>query len=88
MRLAANTETDPIHRGIWVYEKLLAGFLADVPPDVDARVPERLRPVFEQAGTRLGALYVSGEGLVRDEMRALELFALVLINLNEFLYVD
>lgn len=34
-----NDETDPIHRGIWVYEKLLAGVLADVPPDVDAQVP-------------------------------------------------
>lgn len=35
-----NDETDPIHRGIWVYEKLLAGVIADVPPDVDAQVPK------------------------------------------------
>jgi hypothetical protein len=34
-----NDQTDPIHRGIWVYEKLLAGVIADVPPDVDAAVP-------------------------------------------------
>ena len=34
-----NDETDPVHRGIWVYEKLLAGVLADVPPDVDAQIP-------------------------------------------------
>jgi hypothetical protein len=37
---SGNDNTDPIHRGIWVYEKLLAGVIADVPPDVDAKVPE------------------------------------------------
>lgn len=37
---SGNFDTDPIHRGIWVYEKLLAGVLGDVPPDVDARIPE------------------------------------------------
>ncbi|MEM7396385.1 MAG: DUF1588 domain-containing protein, partial [Verrucomicrobiota bacterium] len=35
-----NAENDPVHRGKWVYEKLLAGYLPDVPPDVDAQVPE------------------------------------------------
>jgi len=35
-----NAENDPVRRGIWVYEKLLAGYLADVPPDVDAQFPE------------------------------------------------
>ena len=35
-----NDGNDPISRGIWVYEKLLAGVIADVPPDVDARVPK------------------------------------------------
>ena len=34
-----NEDNDPIHRGIWVYERLLAGVLGDVPPDVDASVP-------------------------------------------------
>jgi len=34
-----NEDNDPIHRGIWVYERLLAGVLGDVPPDVDAAVP-------------------------------------------------
>ncbi|MFK7852127.1 MAG: DUF1588 domain-containing protein [Akkermansiaceae bacterium] len=34
-----NDGNDPIHRGIWVREKLLAGKLNDVPPDVDAKVP-------------------------------------------------
>jgi hypothetical protein len=35
-----NEDNDPIHRGIWVYERLLAGVLGDVPPDVDAAVPD------------------------------------------------
>lgn len=34
-----NDGNDPIHRGIWVRERLLAGVLQDVPPDVDASVP-------------------------------------------------
>ncbi|MFT5303964.1 MAG: hypothetical protein ACI814_004786, partial [Mariniblastus sp.] len=37
---AQNTETDPIHRGKWVQEKLLAGTIPDVPITVDANVPE------------------------------------------------
>jgi hypothetical protein len=37
---ARNTETDPIHRGKWVREKLLAGTVPDVPITVDAVVPE------------------------------------------------
>ena len=48
-----NEDNDPIHRGIWVYERLLAGVLGDVPPDVDAVVPtdphmtlrERMQPL-------------------------------------------
>ena len=36
---SVNDGNDPIHRGIWVREKLLAGKLQDVPPDVDAKVP-------------------------------------------------
>ena len=35
-----NAENDPVRRGIWIYEKLLAGYMPDVPPDVDAQVPE------------------------------------------------
>ena len=35
-----NTETDPIHRGKWVREKLLAGTVPDVPITVDAVAPE------------------------------------------------
>ena len=37
---ARNTETDPIHRGKWIQEKLLAGTIPDVPITVDAAVPE------------------------------------------------
>lgn len=37
---AKNTETDPIHRGKWVREKLLAGTIPDVPITVDAVIPE------------------------------------------------
>ena len=37
---AQNTETDPVIRGKWVREKLLAGTLPDVPITVDAVVPE------------------------------------------------
>jgi hypothetical protein len=34
-----NDGNDPIHRGIWVRSKLLAGVIQDVPPNVDAQVP-------------------------------------------------
>ena len=37
---AANTATDPIRRGKWVREKLLAGTVPDVPVTVDAVIPE------------------------------------------------
>jgi hypothetical protein len=37
---SVNDGNAPVHRGIWVYEKLLAGVIGDVPPSVDARVPE------------------------------------------------
>lgn len=37
---STNFDNDPIHRGIWIYRKLLAGIIPDVPPDVDAKVPE------------------------------------------------
>ena len=51
---SVNDGNDPIHRGIWVYEKLLAGVIADVPPDVDARVPEDPHKTLRQrlAGLR------------------------------------
>ena len=37
---AFNTETDPVHRGKWIREKLLAGTIPDVPITVDAQIPE------------------------------------------------
>jgi hypothetical protein len=37
---AGNTATDPIRRGKWVREKLLAGTVPDVPVTVDAVIPE------------------------------------------------
>ncbi len=35
-----NTATDPVRRGKWVREKLLAGHVPDVPITVDAQIPE------------------------------------------------
>ncbi|MEC8556423.1 MAG: DUF1588 domain-containing protein [Planctomycetota bacterium] len=40
MAHAQNTETDPVIRGKWVREKLLAGTIPDVPITVDAKIPE------------------------------------------------
>ena len=48
-----NLETDPVRRGKWVREKLLAGTILDVPITVDAVVPEdhhkTLRARLDQA---------------------------------------
>jgi hypothetical protein len=35
-----NTATDPVRRGRWIREKLLAGHVPDVPITVDAQIPE------------------------------------------------
>ena len=37
---AQNTETDPVRRGKWIREKMLAGTIIDVPITVDAVIPE------------------------------------------------
>jgi hypothetical protein len=37
---AQNTQTDPVIRGKWIREKLLAGAIPDVPITVDAVIPE------------------------------------------------
>ena len=37
---ARNTETDPVKRGRWIREKLLAGTVPDIPITVDAVIPE------------------------------------------------
>jgi hypothetical protein len=45
---AGNTETDPIHRGIWIREKLLADTIPDVPITVDAVIPENPHKTLRQ----------------------------------------
>jgi hypothetical protein len=45
---AANTETDPVRRGKWVREKLLAGTIPDVPVTVDAVIPEDHKKTLRQ----------------------------------------
>ncbi|MEO2014559.1 MAG: DUF1588 domain-containing protein [Fuerstiella sp.] len=50
---SVNDGNDPVRRGRWIHEKLLAGVIQDVPPDVDANVPndphrtlrERMEPL-------------------------------------------
>jgi len=37
---SANTHSDPIRRGRWIREKLLAGIVPDVPITVDAKIPD------------------------------------------------
>lgn len=37
---AQNTETDPVKRGKWIREKLLAGTIPDIPITVEAQIPE------------------------------------------------
>ncbi|MFM7845111.1 MAG: DUF1588 domain-containing protein [Planctomycetota bacterium] len=37
---SANTATDPVRRGKWIREKLLAGSIPDVPITVDAKIPD------------------------------------------------
>lgn len=45
---SSNFHTDPIKRGRWVREKLLAGRVPDVPITVDAQVPEDPPKTFRQ----------------------------------------
>ena len=48
---STNFENDPVRRGKWIREKLLAGFVLDIPINVDAKIPEdehkTLRERFE-----------------------------------------
>ena len=43
-----NLETDPIHRGKWIREKLLAGTIPDVPITVDAVIPPDVDKTLRQ----------------------------------------
>lgn len=45
---SSNFHTDPIRRGRWIREKLLAGRVPDVPITVDAKVPEDPHMTFRE----------------------------------------
>lgn len=45
---SSNFHTDPIRRGRWIQEKLLAGRVPDVPITVDAKVPEHPHMTFRE----------------------------------------
>lgn len=48
---SANTATDPVRRGKWIREKLLAGSVPEVPITVDAKIPD---DPHKTLGERLG----------------------------------
>lgn len=53
-----NLETDPIHRGKWVREKLLAGTIPDVPITVDAVIPpDHHKTLRQRMEARTGDTY-------------------------------
>jgi mono/diheme cytochrome c family protein len=53
-----NLESDPIHRGKWVREKLLAGTIPDVPITVDAVIPpDHAKTMRQRMEGRTGAEY-------------------------------
>lgn len=55
---AQNLETDPIHRGKWIREKLLAGTIPDVPITVDAVIPpDHQKTLRQRMENRTGAAY-------------------------------
>ena len=45
---SSNFHTDPIKRGRWIREKLLAGRVPDVPITVDAQVPDDPHKTFRE----------------------------------------
>jgi hypothetical protein len=45
---SGNFQTDPIRRGRWIQEKLLAGRVPDIPITVDAQVPEDPHLTFRE----------------------------------------
>jgi len=55
---AQNLETDPIHRGKWIREKLLAGTIPDVPITVDAVIPpDPYKTLRQRMENRTGESY-------------------------------
>lgn len=55
---SGNFQTDPIRRGRWIREKLLAGRVPDVPITVDAQVPDNAHQTFRE---RVEAVTGQGE---------------------------
>lgn len=56
-----NLETDPIHRGKWIREKLLAGTIPDVPITVDAVIPpDHTKTMRQRMEGRTGVEYCWG----------------------------
>jgi hypothetical protein len=55
---AQNLETDPIHRGKWIRERLLAGTIPDVPITVDAVIPpDHHKTLRQRMENRTGEAY-------------------------------
>jgi hypothetical protein len=53
-----NLETDPIHRGKWIREKLLAGTIPDVPITIDAVIPpDHQKTLRQRMENRTNAAY-------------------------------
>ncbi|MGY8749811.1 MAG: DUF1588 domain-containing protein [Pirellulales bacterium] len=53
-----NLETDPIHRGKWIREKLLAGIIPDIPITVDAVIPpDHHKTLRQRMENRTGDTY-------------------------------
>ena len=53
-----NLETDPVHRGKWIREKLLAGTIPDVPITVDAVIPpDHHKTLRQRMENRTGETY-------------------------------
>lgn len=50
---SGNFQTDPIRRGRWIREKLLAGHVPDVPITVDAQVPDDPHKTFRERVERV-----------------------------------
>jgi hypothetical protein len=53
-----NTHTDPVKRGHWIFEHLLAGKVPDIPIGVEANIPEHSKKTLR---TRLNAVTKKGD---------------------------
>jgi hypothetical protein len=50
---SSNVENDPIHRGMWIRERLLGGRRPDVPITVDAQIPENAEKTLRERMERM-----------------------------------